>query len=655
MAILAACVAPAKITFFMSAPRKDSLARFVLTPTKTTSGATLNQQWSALATFLRGPGSALARWLAVAQMHGIYRQVKLRKEQDLHGGRNLADRSGRHFVERVCAETGLSRPTIYNYVDRARSLMEVLGPPMLKEMLSGREPIANDENILIKIAQLPSNKALKVVEVYMTGKGEAAASRLLERSLHRHRLSELTSAHEPKLRGGLMVESTSASEAGEQRNVVLFGDALVHLRETVPPETVQTCITSPPFYGQRDFGTMHWFGGNSTCRHSMKVAHGPLHSGRVTETKSRRPAASQSGQTAVTYSCSRCAAWYGQIGQEPDVGMYIDHLVTIFREVRRVLRSDGVCWIEIGDTYNSGTTTESDPAPYVSNGAWARTRDRRRASASDVPVKSLLLIPQRLAVALQEDGWIVRATVVWQKLAALPESVTDRPTRSQTTILMLAKNADYYYDYLSIMEPVTGGTHTGGKAVKDARPGIGIKANTSFNITRTKRVAARNCRDIWSFPAGRFPGAHAATFPPELPARCIRASTSERGACAGCGAPWRRRTLRVRGASSDSSSDLLPAPETIGWEPTCVCGVAETVPCLVLDCFAGSGTTLMMAKQLKRDYLGIEINEKEYRPLIEKRLKDALVPAPAPSSKRRVGGLVKAKAKKVSMARSRSA
>jgi DNA modification methylase len=251
-------------------------------------------------------------------------------------------------------------------------------------------------------------------------------------------------------------------------------------------------------------------------------------------------------------------------------------------------------------------------------------------------------VPQRLAIALQADGWIVRATIVWQKLAALPESCTDRPTRSHTTILMLARSETYYYDHVAIMEPTTGGAKPSDSSsgTKEAIPGSGNRANNSFHRAVGKVVSMRNCRDVWSFRAGRFPHAHAATFSPGLPERCILASTSEKGACAKCGAPWKRKTVQsaVGGNVRTDGSvapDAIPPPETIGWDPNCACGVAETVPCIVLDPFAGSGTTLMVAKQLGRDYVGIEINEREYRPLIERRLREVVLRPPekvAPTS-----------------------
>ena len=272
---------------------------------------------------------------------------------------------------------------------------------------------------------------------------------------------------------------------------------------------------------------------------------------------------------------------------------FIEHLVAVFRAVRRVLRPDGVCWIEIGDTLAD---------------------------------KGLLLVPQRLAIALDADRWIVRSEIVWQKVAPLPEACTDRPTRSHSTILMLTKSAGYFYDQAAIMEPAAGITNARTSKEATGRP----RKWTGYAQVGTKGVSVRNLRDVWTLPYGKFAEAHTATFPPALPDRCIKASTSEHGGCAACGAPWRRQTRRsaVGGNLRRDGSDLpepIPPPETIGWEPTCGCGVRDVVPCLVLDPFAGSGTTLAVAKGLGRDYVGIELNEREYRPLIERRLTEVVV------------------------------
>jgi hypothetical protein len=313
--------------FMPPSPSTSALALAnVLSPTtkRRSNGRSLDQQWEDLASFLRGAGSVLATWLALHEMHSLY--VEMMGAGSMAARRANSQTVG-HFIERACRETGLSRQSVYNYVERAKGLVEALGPSVLKIMLSGGQTISNDENLLIKLAQLPPRKALKVVEVYMRGgKGEVAAAKLVERYIHAHRLTGLSSHHEPELRGGSLREELASKEKGrpEVRSTVLFGDALVHLQETLLPESVQTCITSPPFFGQRDFGTRHWFGGDADCKHGSK-----------------------------SEICSKCGSWFGQLGQESDVGTYIQHLVTIFREVWRVLREGGTCWIEIGDTFNA--------------------------------------------------------------------------------------------------------------------------------------------------------------------------------------------------------------------------------------------------------------------------------------------------------------
>jgi hypothetical protein len=181
------------------------------------------------------------------------------------------------------------------------------------------------------------------------------------------------------------------------------------------------------------------------------------------------------------------------------------------------------------------------------------------------------------------------------------------------------------------MEPAAGVTNAR-TSKADGKP----RKWAGYEQVGTSGVAVRNSRDVWILPYGKFPGGHTGTFPPALPERCIRASTSEHGACFGCGAPWRRRTRRSTSGGNlrhDGSvqPEAIPTPETIGWEPTCGCGISDVVPCLVLDPFAGSGTTLAVAKSLGRDYVGIELNEKEYGPLIERRLREAVVVAPEDS------------------------
>ena len=337
----------------------------------------------------------------------------------------------------------------------------------------------------------------------------------------------------------------------EFRNQVLLGGALERLRE-LPSDTFQTCVTSPPYWGQRDYGTRRWFGGVLDCDHDQAIEHGPHHPGQVEQTKWKKAEAAGKGQTARTFTCSKCGAWWGQLGLEPTPSAYVEHLVQVFHEVRRVLRSDGTLWLNLGDSYAGGR------------------HEGHKA-------KDLIGIPWLVALALQHDGWWLRSDIIWHKPNVMPESVVDRPTRAHEYVFLLTKSQEYFYDREAILEP---------------------SAQCPEGVENLDPSQARNRRTVWSIPTQAYKGAHFAVFPPELPKLCIKAGTSEFGACAACLKPWSRT-----GA------------------PGCACGGTST-PCTVLDPFAGSGTSLMMAAALDRDWTGIEVNS-EYLALISKRVESA--------------------------------
>lgn len=500
--------------------------------------ASLEREWNALARDLLTEASALQSAERLAQMKVVYEGLHPETKHGAapKGGHKDPAAGSFAFVDRAASATGWGVSTIAKYVKFAEDIC------VKARGLARGTTLANKVELLDGLGRLSSPKQqMDVVGIYVRGGGELKAKEALRAYLA---ADDEAARHVPVL-GSIVREGA--------KNVVLYGDVLARLAD-VPDESVQCVVTSPPFYAVRDFGTRHWFGGDAACTHAK-----------------------------ATTSCAACGAWRGQLGQEPTIDLYIEHMVQVFAEVRRALRPDGVLWIEIGDSYNSGTTPDSRPSRDVSGNAnvasWKRAGDRQRSTQPRaLPAKNLLLVPQRLAIALQTDGWFVRAEIIWEKTTCLPESVTDRPTRSHSTILLLSKSEKYVYDHEAIKEPTTGTANArgSGHTKKMAFAGTGNRANRSFYEAMTAVVETRNMRSVWRFPVARYAGAHTATFPPGLPERCILA----------------------------------------GSRPGDV----------VLDPFAGSGTTLAVAKQLGRAYVGIELNEEDCRPLIERRLGEVRTP-----------------------------
>ncbi len=399
---------------------------------------------------------------------------------------------------------------------------------------------------------------------------------------------------------------------------ILCGDVLQQLR-TLPDESVNCCVTSPPYWGLRDYQIPpQVWGGDPYHSHEWGVeikAHSTSGFHRRKQQTVTGGIKNFSSRANGQGSFCECGAWLGSLGLEPTPELYVAHVVEIFQEVRRVLRSDGTLWLNLGDCYSGGNKGNSGPmrpnCKQASNIGSMSTRRRdtgplspTRAGGYDgLKVKDLVGIPWRVAFALQADGWYLRSDIIWHKTNPMPESVKDRPTKTHEYLFLLAKSERYYYDADAIKEPASPDTHAryargrgdkhkwadggpGGQTIatngpgslfarkpgvnpKCAAPGHGIKQNASFSAAVKDVVGSRNKRSVWKINVHPYKGAHFATFPPALVEPCI---------LAGC-----------------------PPGGT------------------VLDPFAGAFTTPMVAEQLGRDWIAIELNP-EYVKLGRQRL-----------------------------------
>lgn len=332
----------------------------------------------------------------------------------------------------------------------------------------------------------------------------------------------------------------------------------------------------------------------------------------------------------------------GQIGLEATPAEFVVAMVAVMREVRRVLRPDGTLWLNLGDSYG-GVRGNKAAAPD----------GKHRHAAADTPTqakrgttrKSLMGMPWRVALALQDDGWLLRSDIVWSKGNAMPESVRDRPSRSHEFVFLLSKRPRYYYDAESIKEPVKDPEHTRNHRTKrDGQSTVQVKQRTSGGSqVGSSPDGRRNTRTVWTINTQPYRDAHFAVMPPKLAARCIRAGTSERGVCPACGSPWRRiversrvatrpgTSTKVAGFDSDAIGNRDPlrhvsTTRTLGWEPTCRCGAGDPVPAVVLDPFAGAGTTGVAAVGLGRSFVGVELNP-EYAAMADRRISRPHAPA----------------------------
>lgn len=386
--------------------------------------------------------------------------------------------------------------------------------------------------------------------------------------------------------------------------------------------SVHCVVTSPPYFGLRDYGTGEWQGGRADCDHVVGQSRkglGLAHSSAATRGGAIKVAETPDIQARGL--CPRCGATRqdSQIGLEPTPAEFVAELVAVFREVWRVLRDDGTVWLNIGDSYaNDGKWGGSTGGKHVTalHGATGVGRGKRKTG---IRPKSLMLIPARLSIALQEDGWIVRSDVIWSKSNAMPESVVDRPTSAHEHVFLLTKSERYFYDAEAIKvarasdedaATFRGGSYVenqidnatlGKRQARGKRKVRGLPprhaqyaSSTRDSLDDVDRGGMRNARNVWTIATVPYKEAHFATFPPALAEPCVKAGTSARGCCPKCGAGWTRvisketawasnaalagTEIAGKGHPSDQvreDHDVRNGPvsdtRTLGFYPSCSC------------------------------------------------------------------------------------
>ena len=360
---------------------------------------------------------------------------------------------------------------------------------------------------------------------------------------------------------------------------VLNGNCLDVLSE-LPEQSVNTCITSPPYYGLRDYQTAEWKGGDENCEHTISHYSDNLKPEVDRPFRGNRSA------------CMKCGAIRkdSQIGLEETPEEYVENIVAVFREVRKVLRDDGTVWLNLGDSYASQgggqveQTLRGDENIVNSHQLGKKGVGTSRNPPKNYKQKDLMGIPWMVAFALRADGWYLRQDIIWHKPNPMPESVKDRCTKAHEYIFLLSKNKKYYYDNDAIREPHTweeskprpsGMERNAQKYRSKVNYGgggsgfAGHSGSLKADGTSLNHPDGRNKRSVWTVTTKPFKDAHFATFPPDLIKPCILAGCPEDGT--------------------------------------------------VLDPFGGAGTTGVVANRYGRNAILIELND-EYAEMSRNRI-----------------------------------
>ncbi len=424
--------------------------------------------------------------------------------------------------------------------------------------------------------------------------------------------------------------------------ITIYQEHVLEVLKGMASESVHCIVTSPPYWGLRDYGIppLVWPAveyapmaglppirilGDEACEHEWGEDLIAKQSGggwAVPKDKSVYEhdigkKDFQLGERKQGQFCRLCSAWRGCLGLEPTIDMYIGHMVLICRELCRVLRPDGVFFLNMGDSYmgSGGPGSQYDSKSTKGfKGEFQKYKNPNRGVGNLKP-KDLCGVPWRLALALQADDWWLRSDIIWAKPNPMPESCTDRPTKSHEYIFLLTKSGNYFWDQEAVRENQTGTAHSKGTKLHPPIEDAGIGHKDWHKYTPDVHIpGGRNLRSVWTFATESFPGAHFATFPQELVRRCVAAATSEKGCCPKWGAQWKRvveKTGHINKREAAYQPNNTPtktdstgwAPTTKAtniWLPTCACAPKITSAMKRAGCNAEGGYT----GQDRKDYVG---------------------------------------------------
>ena len=263
---------------------------------------------------------------------------------------------------------------------------------------------------------------------------------------------------------------------------VIIGNSLRVLKD-LEPESIDVCVTSPPYWGLRDYGSdPEIYGGDDACAHEWSEHREPARGGigkTANVGANKDGIANNRGHPTITAYCTKCGAWRGQLGLEPTPQEYIEHLCGIFDEVKRVLKPTGACWVNLGDTYNGAKTGNTE----TNKNAKVVADTFKKSPVQGLGQKSLVQIPARFAIAMCDRGWILRNEIIWHKPNVMPQSVKDRFTVDHEKFYFFTKEPTYYFNQ-----------------VKET----------------ARSINSRNARTTWSIPTKASGEDHCAMFPPAL-------------------------------------------------------------------------------------------------------------------------------------------